>query len=286
VSAPQHPDAEPPAIDQTPPALQHPLTGIPKTDQTPPAGTTIAPKQPTMTTEPPDLATRLCHVGQVTADGLIVGTVREGLKQSCEDPLGTAVRAGTAVALGAAFGIATGGIGLVAEAACATAAGLSVAGAWDFLNPFDPKNTERNDQISSNLQAAWTAAKGARLDACDLAMEKALGRPGFDFALGTLGGFAGAKFARPFVPPPAVGPPSGPRGTALVKLGPSTDLVAPLRPTQIVPLELLSDFGTHDQVVDAEFVKVLETTQGGIPRLETTKGGPKAIEDKSKPATY
>jgi hypothetical protein len=272
----------------------HHAAGAPKIDQTPltkdngpakdnaPAKTNGAakgegdskqPEKPQLSSQQPDLATRIGHVGEVLADGLIVGTAREGIKQSCEDPLGTLARAGTAVALGAAFGIATGGVGFVAEAAGAAAIGLTVAGAWDFLNPFDKKNIERNDNIRKNLQTAWDAPKGTRMDKCDLAMEKELGRPGFDLALGTLGGFAGAKFARPFVPAPEVIPPPKPSGTSLIQLVPSTEVTARPLPTTIVPRELFSDLAQHQDIVDAESIKELPGPG--------TDGAPKQLEDFS-----
>ncbi|HEY9717512.1 MAG TPA: hypothetical protein V6C69_08585 [Trichormus sp.] len=246
-----------------------------------------------MSHQQPDFATRIGHVGEVLADGFIVGTAREGIKQSCEDPLGTLARAGTAVALGAAFGIATGGAGFVAEAAGAAATGLTVAGAWDFLNPFDKKNSDRNANISNNLQAAWNAPNGTSMDKCDLAMEKELGRPGFDLALGTIGGFAGAKFARPFRPAPEVLPSPKPVGTSLINLTPSTEVVPSPMPvgtsliklapstevttrplsTTIVPRELFSDLDPEEHIVDAESVKLLPGP--------STDDAPKQLEDFS-----
>lgn len=174
----------------------------------------------TKATAQPDLATRIGNVTEALADGLIVGTIEQGIQQSMKDPLGTAMRAGTAIGLGAAFGLMTGGTGFIAEAATALGTGMFVAAGWDVLNPLDPKNAERNKTISKCLNTAWNTNDRSTMRKCDAAMRDALGRPGFDFALGAVGGVYGSRFARAFEPASYSASPFKPgSGTGLVDGG-------------------------------------------------------------------
>ena len=236
-------------------------------------------------TSEPNLGTRIGNVAAVVTDGLVVGTLKEGVKQSWQDPLGTAERAAAALALGVGFGIATGGVGFVAEAAGLVGLGLTITGAFDFLNPVDKKNAVRNANISKCLNTAWNANDQKTIESCNVAMEKELGRPGFDFLLSTAGGLAGGRCARSFMPSRVLTSTQ----TGLARIEPSTDLVSQRPSVTIVAHDTPMQRGPGPQshgepvIVDAVSVKVLPSED--VKRIETTQGGSKALEDSSLRST-
>lgn len=128
---------------------------------------------------------------------IVRSAVGGAIKEAQIDPCGTAIKAATAVGVGAVLGVAaTAASPWIAGGAIALGAAGTGAWLWSTFNTSDAHNRERNNAVARAVHETWQSGDRNVLERNVQLLETRIGKDSLDLGLGLVSGGSASRAAR------------------------------------------------------------------------------------------